>query len=30
MNTRELHIALLDDLEDLFMDRPFNTPHNTM
>ena len=30
MNTRELHIALLDDLEDLFKDRPFKTPHNTM
>ena len=30
MNTRELHTALLDDLEDLFKDRPFKTPHNTM
>ena len=30
MNTRELHTALLDDLEDLFKGRPFKTPHNTM
>ena len=30
MNTRELHTALLDDLEDLFKDRTFKTPHNTM
>ena len=30
MNTRELHTALLDDLEDLFKDRPFKTPHQTM
>lgn len=30
MNTRELHIALLDDLEVLFKDRPFKTPHETM
>ena len=30
MNTRELHTALLDDLEGLFKDRTFKTPHNTM
>ena len=30
MNARELQIALMDDLEALFKDRPFKTPHNTM
>lgn len=30
MNARELQIALLDDLKDLFKDRYFKTPHQTM
>ncbi len=30
MNARELQIALVDDLEALFKDRPFKTPHSTM
>ena len=30
MNARELQIALMDDLEALFKDRPFKTPHQTM
>lgn len=30
MTARELQIALLDDLDELFKKRPFKTPHNTM
>lgn len=30
MNTRELQKALIEDLEALFADRPFKTPHDTM
>lgn len=30
MNARELQTVLLDDLDELFKDRYFKTPHNTM
>lgn len=30
MNARELQVALVNDLEALFADRPFKTPNNTM